>query len=182
MTDISPSPWVVHWAAQISTHALALDIACGAGRHSKLLLSRGLRVVAVDINIDGMKLLAGRRDLELIQADLENGPWPFPERNFDAVVVTNYLYRPIFPHLLAALKPGGMLIYETFAAGNGEFGRPSNPNFLLQPGELLAMVDGVARVIAYEDVYIETPKPALLQRICAVANGAAQRYFPAPGN
>lgn len=183
MIEISqPSAWVVRWVLLIEARGMTLDMACGAGRHTRFMLDRGLRVVAVDVDISAMIPLKGRHDLDLIQADLENGPWPVAAASFDAIIVTNYLHRPIFPHLIASLKPGGLLIYETFALGNAEFGRPSNPDFLLQPGELLRIVDGKARVIAYEDMYTETPKPALVQRICAVANGGSRRHFPAPSN
>mgnify|MGYP003336848089 FL=1 len=104
-------------------------------------------------------------------ADIEGGPWPYAGQTagqaFDAVIVTNYLHRPLMPLLLDALAAGGLLIYETFALGNEQFGRPSNPDFLLKPGELLEAVRGRCRVLAYEDVYVDTPKPAMVQRICA---------------
>lgn len=101
-------------------------------------------------------------------ADLENGPWPYADWRFDAVIVTNYLHRPLFSSLLAALADGGVLIYETFAAGNERYGRPGNPDFLLKPGELLDLARGRLRVAAYEDLYVETPKPAMIQRLCAI--------------
>jgi len=100
-------------------------------------------------------------------ADLEAGPWPYPGSTFAAVVVANYLHRPLLPALVGALAPNGLLIYETFAAGNERFGRPSNPAFLLQPGELLEAVRGRLRVLAYEDLQVAEPKPAMVQRICA---------------
>jgi SAM-dependent methyltransferase len=101
-------------------------------------------------------------------ADLETGPWPFAGCQFDAVIVVNYLHRPLFAHLLTGLAAGGVLIYETFAVGNARYGRPSNPNFLLKPGELLELARGRLRVVAYEDAYVETPRPAMIQRLCAV--------------
>lgn len=180
MSEISkPSAWVARWVPEIETRGKILDVACGSGRHTQLMLDQGFRVVAVDLDVSAMTVHKSRRDLELIQADLETRPWPFAASSFDGVVVANYLHRPIFPCLIASLKPGGVLIYETFAVGNAEFGPPSNPDFLLQPGELLKIVDGKARVIAYEDTYTETPKPALVQRICAVTNGGSRRHFPA---
>lgn len=109
-------------------------------------------------------------DLTLLEADLENAPWPFGEKEFDAIIVTNYLHRPLFSKMIATLKTDGILIYETFAMGNEKFGKPSNPAFLLQPGELLDVVRGKMRVIAYEDDYVELPKPAMIQRICAANN------------
>lgn len=103
-----------------------------------------------------------------IIADLENGDWPLGCQTFGAVVVTNYLHRPLFPHILAAVGPGGWLLYETFSAGNERYGRPSNPAFLLRPGELLEAVAGQLRVVAYEDRRVDRPAPALVQRIAAV--------------
>ena len=135
-------------------------------------------MLAVDLDVSGMLDLHERVNFRLVKADLENAPWPFDPEIFDGIVVTNYLFRPIFPHMLASLKLGGIFIYETFAVGNGEFGRPSNPDFLLKPGELLEMATGQARVIAFEEGYVDRPKPAVVQRICAVKNGAPACHFP----
>lgn len=101
-------------------------------------------------------------------ADIEDGPWPYLGRTFAAVIVTNYLHRPLFPLLLDTLAPGGVLIYETFAAGNEQYGRPSNPDFLLKPGELLQVAHGRLRVMAHEELLVTDPRPAMIQRICAV--------------
>jgi SAM-dependent methyltransferase len=125
--------------------------------------------------------LAGLQGLgELVAADIENGPWPFGSRQFDAVVVTNYLWRPLMPTLLDSVAPGGLLLYETFAAGNETVGRPARPDFLLQPGELLAAVQGRLRVIGYEDGFVEEAPERFVQRIAAVrersAGGAPARY------
>ena len=177
-----PSDWVKRWCLAIEVGGRVLDLACGSGRHARLLLECGYSVQAVDLDISGLADLNGRANFELLQADIENAPWPFGDDCFDGVVVTNYLYRPLFSRLIASLKPGGVLIYETFAVGNGEFGRPSNADFLLRPGELLAALNGSSRVIAYEDVYVERPKPALVQRICAARLGGPARYFPVLGN
>ncbi len=173
-----PSAWVMRWHRTIVPAGVVLDLACGSGRHTYLLRDAGYRIVAVDIDISGMGTFAGDAAITILQADLEGGTWPIDEGRFDGAVVTNYLHRPTFSRLLAALKPGGVLIYETFAYGNGDFGRPSSPDFLLQPGELLKMVDGMVRVIAFEEGYIDEPKPALVQRICAVKNGGPPRHFP----
>ncbi len=178
----SPSDWVRRWAGAIIPASCVLDVACGSGRHTRHLLERGFKVTAVDLAIDGVKDLQGEANCQVVQADLENAPWPFNHEGFDGVVVTNYLFRPHLAQLIASLKPGGVLIYETFSQGNAEFGRPSNPDFLLKPGELLAMTVDSTRVIAFEDVYVERPKPAVMQRICAVKNGAPPRHFPVPGN
>jgi SAM-dependent methyltransferase len=142
-----------------------LDVACGAGRHARLFLERGQRVVAVDRDVSGMTDLGAHPRLEIVEADLEADAWPWPGRRFDAVVVTNYLHRPLLPVLVAAVAPSGVLVYETFADGQQRFGRPTNPAYLLRPGELLDAVRPALRVLAYEDV--TTDAPACVQRICA---------------
>jgi SAM-dependent methyltransferase len=162
--DAPPSAWIVRWAPLI-TQGTVLDVACGAGRHSRFFLARGLKVVAVDREA---QVIPGVR---FVQADLEGGAaWPFPGERFEGVVVTNYLHRPLFPRLLEALAPGGVLIYETFMLGNERFGRPSNPEFLLRPGELLELCKGL-RIEAFEEGEVSEPKPAMIQRLCAVRAG-----------
>ena len=164
----SPSAWVCRFAPLIRAGGRVLDLACGDGRHARYLSRLGHRVEAVDRDAEAVRRLAGVTGLTARVADLEHAPWPYAGQQFDAIVVTHYLHRPLFPHLLAALAAGGALIYETFAAGNERYGRPSNPDFLLQPGELLELVRGRLRVVAYEDLSVEVPKPAMIQRICAV--------------
>lgn len=137
-----------------------LDVACGGGRHAKLFLHRGISVVAVDRDPQSIP------GAEFVQADLEGAPWPFAGRRFAAIVVTNYLHRPLFPDLVASLADGGFLIYETFMVGNEKFGRPANPAFLLKPGELLGAFAALTPV-AFEQGYVERPKPAMIQRLCA---------------
>ena len=159
-----PSSWVVRFAEAIRPHGLVLDVASGRGRHAAWLHAQGYRVVAVDRDAEALSQCAAD---EKIVADLESGAWPFADRRFDAVVVTNYLHRPLFPRLMAALSDGGVLLYETFAAGNAAFGRPSNPDFLLRPGELLAQCAAL-QVVAYEDGIVAEPRPASIQRICAI--------------
>lgn len=144
-----------------------LDVACGGGRHARFFAARGHVVDAVDRDRDAIDALKSVPGICALCADIETGPWPYAGRRFAAVVVTNYLYRPLFPQLLAALAAGGVLIYETFATGNEAYGRPSNPEYLLQPGELLR-VAADTRIHGYEDVYVEQPKPAMVQRICAM--------------
>lgn len=163
-----PSAWVVRWADRVRPGGRVLDVACGGGRHARFFAARGCEVEAVDRDAEALAALSGVPGVHARQADLENGPWPYPGERFDGVVVANYLHRPLFPALLEALAPGGVLIYETFAAGNERFGRPSNPAFLLNPGELLEVVRGRLRVLAYEDLVITEPRPAAVQRICAV--------------
>jgi len=163
-----PSAWVQQWAGRIPAGGRVLDLACGAGRHTRYLASLNHPVEGVDIDASALAELARISGVSVRTADLEQGPWPYGEAEFAGIVVTNYLYRPSFAKLLRVLAPGGVLIYETFALGNERFGRPSNPNFLLLPGELLEAVRGKLRVIAYEDVLVSQPKPAAVQRICAV--------------
>jgi len=142
-----------------------LDVACGSGRHAGYFLGKGWQVSAVDREA---QVIPGAR---FLRADLEDGsPWPFPGERFQGVVVTNYLYRPLFPFLKDALADGGTLIYETFMLGNERYGKPSNPEFLLRPGELLEAFEGLA-VRGYEEGLVETPKPAMIQRLCAVRAG-----------
>jgi len=163
-----PSDWVRRFAALIAPNGDVLDLACGKGRHVHFLRSLGYRVAAVDRDAEALDPLRSLKGVEVHVADVEAGPWPFAEERFDGIVVTNYLHRPLFPHLIAALRDGGVLIYETFAVGNERFGRPSNPRFLLRPGELLANLASSLRVVAFEQGMISTPNPAIVQRICAV--------------
>lgn len=145
-----------------------LDVACGAGRHTRLFLERGHRVVAVDRDLGGIEDLDTHPALEAYELDLEDGsPFPFA-RSFDAVVVANYLHRPLLPHLVRSVGAGGVLLYETFARGNERFGSPANPDFLLERGELLDAARPELQVVAYEDLEVNVPKPAVVQRIAAV--------------
>jgi SAM-dependent methyltransferase len=154
------SPWVTRWAALVDRGPV-LDVAAGGGRHSVLFAERGLDVVAVDR--EPLQV----RGVQFVHADLEDGrPWPFAGKRFAAIVVANYLHRPLFPALASSLAEGGVLIYETFMAGNERYGRPSNPAFLLRPGELLEAFRALTP-IAFEQGYVERPKPAMIQRLCA---------------
>ena len=162
-----PSPWVARWAPLIRPGGEVLDVACGNGRHARFLARLGCEVVAVDRDVSLFR--DAPAGVALVEADLEAGPWPFAGRRFDAIVVTNYLHRPLLPTLAGSLEPGGVLVYETFAQGNERFGKPSNPAFLLAPGELLEAVRGRLRVVAYEDLVVDTPRPAAIQRLCARA-------------
>jgi SAM-dependent methyltransferase len=168
---LAPSPWVQRWAAWIRPGGAVLDVACGEGRHARWLATLGFEVDAVDR--EPALFADPPASVRLLGADLEAGPWPYEGRRFDAVVVTNYLHRPLLPRLVDALEPGGLLVYETFAQGNERFGKPSNPAFLLAPGELLEAVRGRLRVIAYEDLVVEAPRPAAIQRLCARRESAA---------
>ena len=164
----TPSAWVTRWGDRVPVGGRLLDLACGNGRHSRYFAARGHPVEAVDRDPAMIARLAGIPGIATRCADLENGPWPYEGQQFAGIVVANYLHRPLFPHVLAALAPEGALIYETFAAGNERYGRPSNPAFLLRPGELLEIARGLLRVIAYEDLYVSDPRPAMVQRICAI--------------
>lgn len=169
--DNAPSAWVERFARLVPASGTVLDLACGGGRHSRLFLRQGYCVVAVDRDLSGVADLAGAPGCERIVADLEDGGlWPLGGRRFEGVVVTNYLHRPLLPRLVESVAPGGMLIYETFARGNERFGRPSNPAFLLAPGELLDAVRGRLQVVAYEHGLVARPKPAVVQRLAAAAS------------
>jgi SAM-dependent methyltransferase len=164
--DFPPSEWVMRWGGLIKAGTL-LDVACGSGRHSRFFLSKGFKVVAIDRDPQDI------RGARFIQADLEDGsPWPLPGEQFEGVVVTNYLHRPLFETLRQSLKEGGILIYETFMVGNERHGKPSNPAFLLRPGELLQAFKGL-EVLGFEEGPVTSPKPAMIQRLCArrVPNG-----------
>ena len=166
--DAPPSAWIRRWTHLVPEGGRVLDVACGSGRHLRWFASLGRRVTGVDRDAGAVRPLEPIG--EIIVADLESGPWPLPGRQFDAVVVTRYLWRPLWPALRASLAPGGVLLYETFALGQESIGKPSNPDFLLGPGELLDACAGL-RVIAFEDGFDggETDPPArFTQRIVAV--------------
>src|SRR5262249_40927190 len=155
----APSPWIERFAAKIPTGGVVLDLAAGGGRHSPVLPARGHPVVAVDRGGEGLVGL-GHPGFTLIQADLEGGRRPLGSRLFAGVVVTNYLHRPLLAQIVAAVMPEGVLLYETFAQGNERYGPPSNPDYLLRPGELLEAVRGRLMVVAYEHGFVERPRPA----------------------
>ncbi|WP_046111779.1 class I SAM-dependent methyltransferase [Aquincola tertiaricarbonis] len=159
-----PSAWVRRWAPLVRPGGSVLDVACGSGRHLRYLAARGHALTGIDRDADALAPLQPLGSL--IVADIEGGAWPLPGERFDAVVVTHYLWRPLLPTLVASLAPGGVLIYETFTAGNETVGKPSRPDFLLRPGELLQACAGL-RTVAYEDGFIDAPA-RFLQRIVAV--------------
>jgi len=174
--DAAPSAWVRRFATLIRPGGTVLDVACGSGRHVRWLAAQGYAVTGIDRDAAVVEPL---RDVaEIVVADLEGAPWPLPGRRFDGIVVTNYLWRPLLPALRAALADGGVLLYETFADGQQLIGKPSRPDFLLQPGELLRACAGL-RVVAFEDGFEAAPA-RYVQRIVAVAEApdaaAAPRY------
>lgn len=164
----APSPWVLRFASHIPEGSDVLDLACGSGRHARLFLMTGHYVTALDKNTESLADLENLPGAEIIAADLEDGSaFPLLGKQYGGVIVTNYLYRPLLPLLPDLLSPGGTLICETFMTGNERFGRPSNPNFLLRPQELLNSFHGKLNIVAYEETIISDPKPAAVQRICA---------------
>ena len=172
--QLAPSAWVCRFARLIVADGAVLDLACGQGRHARYLAGLGYRVEAVDRDSAALATLDGVAGIATRCADLEGSPWPYDAGRFDGIVVTNYLYRPLMAALLDALRPGGVLIYETFALGNEKLGRPSNPEFLLRPGELLQWVEGRLSALAFEQGLVGRPRPAVLQRICAVGRGVEE--------
>lgn len=174
----APSPWIVRWSHLVKPGATVLDVACGAGRHLAWFAQRSHTCTGIDRDIALAKDLGS--EVTLHQADIENHPWPLLSEGrpmqFGAIVVTNYLWRPLMPTLLQSLSPGGVLLYETFAQGNETVGRPSRPDFLLRHGELMEMCQGM-RIVAYEDGYLEQP-PRYVQRIAAVRDEVAAGCSP----
>ena len=169
----TPSDWLQRWAHLLPAGGRLLDLACGRGRHLRWAAARGFAVTGLDRDADALAAsldLANAGSAELITADIENGPWPLPGRQFDAVLVFNYLWRPLWPDLIAALAPGAVLVYETFAAGNASVGKPSRPDFLLQPGELIQRCAGLT-VLAYEAGFLADPA-RFVQRVVALRPGA----------
>lgn len=164
---LAPSAWVRRFLSGISDGGRVLDVACGSGRHLRLALEHGYSVVGVDRDLSGVADLQERPGVELIASDLEDGPFPFRGRTFAGVIVTRYLWRPILPDIVACVGRDGLLIYETFAVGNERFGRPTNPDFLLNPGELVDAVRERLIPMAFEHVTASDP-PRIVQRIAAV--------------
>ncbi|MBH2018897.1 MAG: class I SAM-dependent methyltransferase [Burkholderiales bacterium] len=175
-TDAAPpSAWVRRWSHLVAPGGTVLDVACGQGRHARWFHERNHPVVLVDRARAAIESIAiPAQACEAVVADIENGPWPFAGRQFDAVVVAHYLWRPLMPTLLDSLAPGGVLIYETFTQGNETVGKPSRPDFLLRTGELLTLCRGL-RIIAFEDGFQEAPpgqSARFVQRIAAVREAA----------
>lgn len=174
------SPWIERWAHLVVPGARVLDVACGSGRHARFFSARGCSVTAVDRDLVALESLAGIPGIETVRADLEADPWPFMQACFDAIVVTNYLHRPLFPHLVGALAVGGVVFYETFMQGNEVYGKPSNPAFLLAPGELSAAFGEMTFVAAFEQGLAAPPRRAVIQRMVAVRRGGEKLPALAP--
>jgi SAM-dependent methyltransferase len=175
---LEPSAWILRHASLIPDGARVLDLACGNGRHARWFAQRGAHVVAVDRDTQLLRSLDGVPGIVTHSADLERDLWPFQDERFDAIVVVNYLHRPLFATLLSSLAPDGAMLYETFAVGNERFGKPSNPDFLLAPDELLDFARETLQVVAFEQGAIRGPtRSAVVQRLAAVGRA---RPWPAP--
>ena len=176
-----PSDWIVRWSHLVPPGGTVLDVACGSGRHMRWFHERGHAVTGIDRAPEA--LAAAALFGHTVKADIENGPWPFAttsgllNRRFDAVIVTNYLWRPRLADVVASVALGGVLLYETFSAGHGSVGRPSRPDFLLQTGELLKVCAGL-RIVAFEEGWLDAPG-RFVQRIAAVCPREAGSATPA---
>jgi SAM-dependent methyltransferase len=175
--SLASSPWIVRFAPLVARGARVLDVAAGSGRHARFFAERGAKVIAVDRDAVALAPLTAQPGVETRVADLEQDAWPFAGERFDAIVVVHYLHRALLPHLLAALADDGVMLYETFAQGNAAYGKPSNPAFLLDPGELLECVRGRLVVVAFEQGCVEGIRPAVIQRLAAVG---PKRPWPPP--
>ena len=190
--NLEVSRWISRFAhlvpRQGQSGGTVLDVACGPGRNARYFLRSGYSAVALDRDVAAVADLAAICGCKIVEADLEGpGGFPLSGSRFAGVVATNYLHRPILPALIAAVEPGGVFIYETFAQGNERFGRPSNPDFLLRPQELLEAVRGLLSVVAFEEGEVAEPRPAVIQRICARniaadSSAAAAALYPSRGN
>jgi SAM-dependent methyltransferase len=163
-----PSPWIVEYVQLIRKGGRVLDLACGNGRHAIWLAKQGYQVDAIDRDAQVVSNMVGMDNINVFIADLEAGDWPHSDRKYDGIIVSRYLYRPLLRTLAALLNPGGILIYETFMAGNERYGKPSNPDFLLLPNELFEVYSPLLNIIAFEQGEEQTSRPAVMQRICAI--------------
>lgn len=170
---LTPSPWVVRFAPLVAAGGRVLDLAAGRGRQALFFAARGAWVLAVDRDAAALATFAGSPGIETRVADLEQRDWPFAAERFDAIVVVHYLHRALLSRLLAALTPDGLLLYETFATGNAVYGKPSNPDFLLQESELLELAHKTLTIVAFEQGRVDGPQPAVIQRLAAVGRARA---------
>lgn len=171
LPNTTPSPWVTQHASLIAAGGKVLDLACGSGRNTIWLAAQGFRVDALDRNREALTAIPTLHNIRQIAADIENGTWPDDVDQYDGIIVTRYLYRPILTKLASMLKPNGVLIYETFMVGNECFGKPTNPNFLLLENELYNVYAPLLNIIAFESLTTKEEPPAVIQRICARNSG-----------
>lgn len=169
----APSSWLVRWAHLVPAGAQVLDLACGRGRHARWLAARGCQVSAIDRDAEALAALAGLERITARLADLEGDTWPIEDGGYDAVVVTNYLYRPRVAALVQALRAGGVLLYETFMVGNEQYGRPRSPQFLLRENELLEVFGASLATIAFEQGAVDRPDRAIVQRYVGIRSARA---------
>jgi len=162
---LEPSSWVIKYANYVPKNSKVLDLACGMGRHTQLFMGRGCHVTAVDIDTQGLQEFANSPNCQIVEMDIEQSEDWLLSQDFNCIVVTNYLHRPIMKHLANALAPEGILIYQTFMSGNEKFGKPSNPDFLLKKDELMETFEDELEVIAFSQGL--TSKPSMMQQICA---------------
>jgi SAM-dependent methyltransferase len=165
-----PSSWIVKYAQLIPKKGRILDLACGSGRHAIWLAKQGYQVDAFDSDAKALANMKGIGNINVSIVDFESDDWPGSDQRYDGIIVSRYLYRPLLSRLAGLLNPGGILIYETFMAGNERYGKPSNPDFLLLPNELLETYSPLLSIIAFEQGEVEMPRPAVTQRICAKKN------------
>ncbi len=165
-----PSKWVIRWASLIQQGGRVLDLACGNGRHSIFLASLGFDVVAIDRDEQKLTNFSQFKKITPICSDLEKRPWPLSDDKFNGIIITNYLHRPLLPHIVRALDKPGVLIYETFGEGNEAFGKPTNKDFLLLRNELFNTLSETLHIVSFEQGYVVNPKKAIVQRVCAIFN------------
>lgn len=168
----APSQWVVEHAPLIRKGGRVLDLACGSGRHALWLAGQDYQVDAVDRDAQAVAGMQGMANISVSITDIETGHWPEIDQRYDGIVVSRYLFRPLLSKLTEMLNPDGVLIYETFMLGNERYGRPSNPDYLLQPDELKMVYAPLLKIYAFEQGKVDEPVPAMTQRICAINSQA----------
>lgn len=167
----APCVWFVNHTQLVLPASRLLDLACGHGRHARFFAERGACVTAVDRDAAALQSLATTQNVIAECRDIEGDAWPYLQDSFDVIIVCNYLWRPTFASVLAAIKPGGVLLYETFMDGNERYGKPSRPDFLLRSNELLTLTRNTFRIVAYEegDALDAAGQPfAVKQKIAAI--------------
>ena len=163
-----PNKWVECYSSLIPFGKGVLDLACGSGRHTGMLLNNGYQVTAVDIDTTLVKQNFSNKKLNIVKCDLETlSSWPFGKNSFLGIIVVNYLHRPLYSRIMESLEEGGVLIYQTFADGNSRYGKPKNPDYLLKRGELKTVFGGM-RIISYQHGYLSYPSQSVVQRICCI--------------